>query len=245
MRSRLFSQIDGPSDKPAIVFVHGLAASGAAWQSVSDRLKSRFCLVRYDLRSHGRSPATEASCDPGDLASDLFDVMDDHAIDSAIVVGHSAGGVIAMRAALDRPERVAGLVLVGTASECNDKTAAWYRDVAEVARTQGGAGVLKAMRLRPSEDPVPDGPGFAQVALAMATLNERPLTARLRDSRVRAWIVVGENDFLGVGGSVILHRALAGSVLDIVPDRGHGIYLEDPDWFSQRLAAFVDSLASD
>ncbi|RMF23023.1 MAG: hypothetical protein D6760_06230 [Deltaproteobacteria bacterium] len=52
-------------------------------------------------------------------------------------------------------------------------------------------------------------------------------------------IIVGERDFLGVGGSVILHRAIACSELEIVPGRGHGVYLEDPDWFAERLRRFL------
>ena len=33
-------------------------------------------------------------------------------------------------------------------------------------------------------------------------------------------------------------RAIRGSELEIVPGRGHGIYLEDPDWFAERLGEF-------
>ena len=76
----------------------------------------------------------------------------------------------------------------------------------------------------------------------LAGLNDRPLTERLRSLDVPTLIVVGENDFLGVGGSVILSRALAGSELEIVAGRGHGIYIEDPDGFAKRLAGFVAGL---
>jgi len=150
-----------------------------------------------------------------------------------------------MQAAVDWPDRIEGLVLVGTASECNDRTAAWYRRVAEVARLEGGRAAVEAMRMPAGAGPPPDGPGFAHVASAMATLNHDPLTERLRTLGLPVWIVVGEKDFLGAGGSVILHRAIAGSMLDIVPDRGHGIYLEDPDWFARRLSEFVDSIPAE
>ena len=39
---------------------------------------------------------------------------------------------------------------------------------------------------------------------------------------------------------MILSRTIAGSELEIVAGRGHGIYLEDPDWFAQRLAGFFE-----
>jgi pimeloyl-ACP methyl ester carboxylesterase len=76
----------------------------------------------------------------------------------------------------------------------------------------------------------------------MCTLNREPLTERMRSLSMPTLIVVGEKDFLGAGGSVILSRAVAGSELEIVPGRGHGIYLEDPDWFAERLRRFFDGV---
>lgn len=235
-------EADGPDDAPAIVFVHGLAASLRAWQGQAERLAARFRVVRYDLRSHGGSDAVDEPCARGDLAADLIGLLDALGIDRAVVVGHSAGGVIAMQAALDHPRRVRGLVLVGTASECNDKTAAWYARTAEAARERGGAAAVKALGLKAGDDPVPDGNGFAHLTAAMRSLNRDPLTDALVDLDLPTLIVVGERDFLGVGGSVILSRTIARSELVIVPERGHGIYIEDPDWFAGRIEQFVDGL---
>jgi pimeloyl-ACP methyl ester carboxylesterase len=230
--------VDGDAAAPAVVFVHGLAASSRIWQGQAERLRDRYRVVRYDLRSHGESQAVDVACTRDDLAADLHGILDALAIERAFLVGHSAGGVIAMHAALMRPQRVSGLVLVGTASECNDKTAAWYEKTAALAREQGGTEAVKALGLKPGAAPPPDGNGFAHLALAMRTLSREPLTARLAALAIPALIVVGEKDFLGVGGSVILSRAIRDSELEIVAARGHGIYLEDPDWFAARLDGF-------
>ncbi len=239
---RTYCEVAGPEDALPVVFVHGLAASADVWREPSRRLARRFRTICYDLRSHGRSEAVRRPCTRSDLAADLVGVLDALALDRAFVVGHSAGGVIAMQAAVEYPERLIGLVLVGTASECNDKTAAWYERCAASAREQGGAAALKAMGVRAQGALVPDGEGFAELALAMRTLNRDPLTRQLTGVTLPALVIVGEKDFLGVGGSVILSRALADSRLEIVPERGHGIYLEDPDWFAERLTAFFDEV---
>ena len=227
---------------PAVVFVHGLAASSAVWQSQADRLCDRFRVIRYDLRSHGASQAIDVPCTRSELAEDLVAVLDDVGVGKAFVVGHSAGGVIAMHAALEHTSRLLGLVLVGTASECNEKTAAWYESTATIARERGGTEAVRAMGLRSRGSADPDGPGFSHLALAMRTLNTDPLTSKLRTLSLPTLIIVGEKDFLGVGGSVILNRAIAGSELEIVPERGHGIYLEDPDWFAKRLSDFFEKV---
>jgi pimeloyl-ACP methyl ester carboxylesterase len=232
--------VEGPNGAPAVAFVHGLGASSAVWQGQASRLYDRFRVVRYDLRSHGSSRAVDQPCSRSDLATELIEVLDAATVERAFIVGHSAGGVIAMHTALEHPDRVLGLVLVGTASECNDKTAAWYEQTAATARERGGAEAVRAMGLRSRGASDPDGRGFAHLALAMRTLNSEPLTERLRGLQVPTLIIVGEKDFLGVGGSVILSRAIAGSELEIVAGRGHGIYLEDPEWFAARVTRFFE-----
>jgi pimeloyl-ACP methyl ester carboxylesterase len=77
---------------------------------------------------------------------------------------------------------------------------------------------------------------------AMATLHTAPLTADLDRIRCPALVVVGEKDFLGVGGSVIVSRRVASPCLEIVPERGHAIFHEDPDGFARLVAGFLDSL---
>jgi len=229
----------GPESSPCIVFIHGLAASQQVWAEQATLLGDSFRVLRYDLRSHGGSSALQQACSRSDLADDMFALLDGLEIDRAVIIGHSAGGVVAMQAAVDRPSRVSALVLVGTASECNDKTAKWYAATAESARRAGGETAMKAMGMRRDSGPAPDGGGFAHVALAMHTLNQDPLTEALRSVDIPTLLVVGEKDFLGVGGSVILSRAIADSELEIVPERGHGVYLEDPAWFAERVKRFL------
>jgi pimeloyl-ACP methyl ester carboxylesterase len=231
----------GPDTGPVVVFVHRLAASKEVWDEVTRRLAGRVSVLRYDLRGHGDSAAVDAPCERSDLARDLIALLDHLGVSAAVLVGHSAGGVVAMQAAVDFPDRVRGLVLVGTASACNDRTAAWYAATAEKARQEGGGAAMKAMGVRSADARAPEGRTFAHVALAMRTLNYDPLTERLRALRIPTLIIVGENDFLGVGGSVILSRAIPGAELDIRDGRGHGVYLEEPQWFADRLAGFVTS----
>lgn len=230
----------GPEGAPVVTFVHGLAASMEIWAGQAERLSGRYRVLRYDLRAHGGTASADVPCSRHDLAADLAGLLDVLGIERTAVVGHSAGGVVTQQFAVDYPERVTALGFIGTASECNDKTAAWYTKCIDAARSEGGEAVMKAMGMKPERGPVPDGPGMAPVIEAMRTLNADPLTTALKAVTAPALIVVGEKDFLGVGGSVILSRTVAGSELEIVPGRGHGIYLEDPDWFAARLGAFLD-----
>lgn len=233
-------ELCGPEGAPVVTFVHGLAASLEIWAGQADRLSDRFRVLRYDLRAHGGTTPVDAPCTRSDLASDLAGLLDALGIATSAVVGHSAGGVVAQQFAVDHPSRVSALGFIGTASECNDKTAAWYSKCIELALAEGGAAVMKAMGMKPERGPVPDGRGMAPVIAAMRTLNAEPLTGALAAVVAPTLILVGDKDFLGVGGSVILSRTVRGSELEIVPGRGHGLYLEDPDWFAARLGGFLE-----
>ncbi len=233
-------ELAGAADAPVVTFVHGLVASLEHWSSVSRVLSAQgFRVLRYDLRAHGSTTALQEPCSRHDLAADLVGLLDALGIARTAVIGHSAGGVIAQQTALDFPERVSALGLIGTSSACNDKAAGWYSQCIEVARDKGGAALMQLMGANPEKVAVPDGPGIVPVIEAMRSLNTDPLTERLRALQVPTLIIVGDKDFLGVGGSVILSRAIGGSELEIVPGRGHGIYQEDPDWFAQRLGTFL------
>lgn len=232
-------EIAGPQAAPVVTFVHGLAASLDIWAGQVERLRDRFRVLTYDLRAHGATSSLDQPCSRHDLAADLAGLFDALGIERSAVVGHSAGGVVTQQFAVDHPGRVSALGFIGTASECNDKTAAWYLKCADTARNEGGAAVMKSMGMKPERSPVPDGLGMAPVIDAMRTLNADPLTKALAAVNVPTLIIVGDKDFLGVGGSVILSRTVAGSELEIVAGRGHGIYLEDPDWFAERLGGFL------
>lgn len=246
-RLQVHYELSGPSEAPVVTFVHGLAASLEIWAGQAERLAARgFQVLRYDLRAHGSTTALAEPCSRHDLAVDLVGLLDALGIRRTALVGHSAGGVVTQQTVVDFPQRIRALGLIGTASECNDKTAAWYSKCIDLALNEGGEAVMKSMGMKPDRSPVPNGPGMAPVIEAMRTLNTDPLTERLRaldEAAPPTLIIVGDKDFLGVGGSVILSRALAGSELEIVAGRGHGIYLEDPDWFADRLGTFLSRRA--
>jgi 3-oxoadipate enol-lactonase len=93
-----------------IVLVHGTPLDLTSWDPLVAALDGRRT-IRYDVRGHG---AAEGVPVPGypDLAADLVAVLDELDLAQAHLVGHSWGGQIVLRAALDHPERVSRLSVV-------------------------------------------------------------------------------------------------------------------------------------
>lgn len=97
---------------PVILFCHGLFGQGRNWTSIAKSLAADGFRCRLvDLPNHGRSAWTE-HFSYGETADLVATALDD---EPAIVVGHSLGGKVAMRLALDRPEQVSRLCVVDMA----------------------------------------------------------------------------------------------------------------------------------
>jgi pimeloyl-ACP methyl ester carboxylesterase len=108
----LIHHITSGAGTPPIVLVHGFACARSDWTAQIAHLSPRHRIVSVDLRGHGDSAGSSDECSIERYGADVAEVM--HALDlhSAIVVGHSLGCRVVTEAALQAPERVAGVVFV-------------------------------------------------------------------------------------------------------------------------------------
>jgi pimeloyl-ACP methyl ester carboxylesterase len=98
-----------------VVILHGLLGSLDNWQTIAKKLDEyNFQVFIVDQRNHGKSPHTDKfSYDL--LCSDLLSFFEQNDIIQAHIIGHSMGGKVAMKFALEHPERVNKLVVVDIA----------------------------------------------------------------------------------------------------------------------------------
>lgn len=94
--------------------LHGLLVGNlTTWYfTAAPELAKRHHVMLYDLRGHGRSSATPDGYDVATQARDLAALTADYQPEPMTLVGHSYGALIALRFALDHPERVGKLCLV-------------------------------------------------------------------------------------------------------------------------------------
>jgi 3-oxoadipate enol-lactonase len=215
--------------EPVFVCLHGLVDTLAIWDALAGPLAERGRVVRVDQRAHGESDTPPGPYAREDLAGDVAGVLGALAIDRAILVGHSMGGVVAMTTALLHPERVAGLVLLGTASQCSERVAAWYERIARAGEEEGLEGLARTIygpsarrRIRG------DSQGIAHVTRTLESLFDDPLTPKLAALACPVLLLVGEKDPMGPKASQIIHDALpAGRArLEVIAGRGHWLHVE-------------------
>ena len=97
---------------PLLILLHGLGTSSETWGPTIRALVERFTVFAPDLAGHGQSsgPPLRGSVEP--LVKALDDLCAQQGLETAAVVGHSLGGLVAVRFALNHPDRVSHLVLV-------------------------------------------------------------------------------------------------------------------------------------
>ncbi|KAF2013597.1 fumarylacetoacetate hydrolase-like protein [Aaosphaeria arxii CBS 175.79] len=169
----------GSSDKPPIVFVHGLGGSHEYFAPLiqSTGIERRHSLHLLDLEGHGLSPTSPLSkLSIESFAEDLDGVFQHADIRSgATIVGHSLGCLIAVQFALRHPEKVSKLVLFGPPpSPLPEASVQAFHDFAATVRTQGIPSIADTIvSLAISAKTTASNPIVAS-ALRMALLGQDP-----------------------------------------------------------------------
>ncbi|MDP6978990.1 MAG: alpha/beta hydrolase [Myxococcota bacterium] len=198
-----------------------------------------------DQRGHGGSEAPPGPYRREDLASDVSAVIRDLGAEKVVLVGHSMGGIISMTTALAHPEQIAGLVLIGTASQCNEKTASWYERIAQAGEKDGNAGLVRTIYGKQSKKVI-EGQvqGIAEVTRTLKSLYEDPLTPKLSAIQCPVLLIVGDKDPMGPKASSIIASQFSDAELVTIPDCGHWVHVDEPDAVISAIDRFLTRLES-
>lgn len=233
---------------PSVVLLHGFTQTGRSWDSIADLLDDDIALVAPDAPGHGRSSDRHSSV--AEYAQALT-----ASLVPSLYVGYSMGGRTALHAALARPEKVRGLVLIGA-------TPGIESDAERRARRDSDERLADRLETMPLDTFLEEW--LTQPLFESLPRNEWNLTDRRRNStsglasslrragtgtQASLWnhlAEIGCPVFLVTGGRDAKFTAIAqrmrleiGASCEhvVVPNRGHAVHLEDP--------GFVASLISD
>ena len=243
-------RVVGGEGRHRVVLVHGFTQTLRSWDRVAALLAGAFELVRVDLPGHGGSAEVELTFE--ETAASIGETGG-----RATYVGYSMGGRLCLRLAVDRPELVRSLVLVGASpgladdSERAARRAADEALAAEIERTGTAAFLEKwlVQALFATLDPQPEdldarlantSAGLATALRRLGTGGQEPLWGRLGALEMPVLAVAGEHDvrYTDIAGQMV--AAIGGNArAAIVPGAGHAAHLERPEDFSRLLTGFL------
>jgi len=124
--TRLHYRRTGDPARPAVLMLHGAASNlEEPFMALSDALAEEH-VIWLDRPGLGWSERPEGDWSPQHEADLIVRTLDALGVERATLIGHSWGGAIAMRTALDHPDRVDGLVLIAPALGAWIGEAAWF-----------------------------------------------------------------------------------------------------------------------
>jgi pimeloyl-ACP methyl ester carboxylesterase len=110
---RIVYDVRGPGTSPPVLFIQGVGLHGDGWLPQTEALADHFRCLTFDNRGMGRSEFSGAVT-VEQMAADALAILDAEKIESAHVVGHSLGGLVALHLALAARPRVRSLALLCT-----------------------------------------------------------------------------------------------------------------------------------
>jgi pimeloyl-ACP methyl ester carboxylesterase len=106
-----------PSAKETIVFSHGLLWSSKMYGKQVEYLKSRYRIIVYDHRGHGKSSVTDGGYDMDQLYLDVVALIEYLQLGKVHFAGLSMGGIVGLRLAARRPDLLHSLILMDTSAQ--------------------------------------------------------------------------------------------------------------------------------
>jgi non-heme chloroperoxidase len=245
----------GPADAVPLILLHGFPDSWLSYETVLANLPSTIRAIALSQRGFGNSDKPEGGYHPRDLAADLADFMKLQRIPRAILAGHSMGALVAQSFAVAFPERVAGLVLIGTFKAQRDNKE-MARLIDDVSRMSDPIDLDRVQAFQASTLAQPVADEFFRTMVAEgARLPLRIWRAVLRDvavyddfaqlSRIATPTILfwGERDaFSTYEQQQELVSEIDGAELRVYAGAGHSLHWEEPRRFAADLANFVRAL---
>jgi 3-oxoadipate enol-lactonase len=249
---RLFYEAAGQG--PVIIMIHDGLLHRETWNAQFAAFARHYRVIRWDRRGYGRSSTPTT---PFSQLDDLYAVIKALKVERTALLGCSAGGLLAIHFALDHPQMVTALVLVGpivTGLGFSDH----FTSRGNRAIPRSDATVDQRIEYWTSKDPwIMSSESIAakQTMRALLTANrqnlegtgqqlarwpDQPALGRLSQIKVPTLLVVGESDIPDVHTHVgAIQAGIAGSKRVVLNHSGHLPHVEVPEAFNEVVLGFL------
>ena len=240
-----------------VALLHGLYGQANNFATVQRRLAEGRRVIVLDLRNHGASPHAPDMSYPA-MAEDVLETLRDLGALPCALVGHSMGGKVAMRAALDAPAAVSRLLVVDIAPVAYDHAGFHGRYVAAMRAVELRPGLTRAAADAALAEAVPDKATRSFLLLNLRfggtpswRLNLEAIEAALPalagwplpdDGPYRGpalFLAGGRSDYIRPESREAIRALFPASRVVTLKEAGHWVHADDPEGFIGVAEAFI------
>lgn len=247
---------DGAEGKPVLTLVHGVGGQLGYWDWVVDDLAKDFRILRYDQRGHGESGKPRGKIDIHEFVADLKALLDHVGVKKTHLFGFSLGGLVVQKFALEHPEYIDRLIIMGSVAGRTEDEKVRVMDRLEILRSLGPLGHYDAsvdrwftpefraahpeiMAKRREYASQMDPECYVAAYRVLAT---NDFADRLHEIKLKTLVATGEHD---AGSnprmSKLMHDRIAGSRFHIFPKLRHNLLFEAPLQVSGLVRDFLQN----
>jgi len=241
-----------------ILFIHGFCENKSIWAGIVKELSSHFRCVCIDLPGFGASQANKNQFSIADIASQVYDFIQFHALKDVVVIGHSLGGYVSLELAHQHPDALKGFGLFHSTSfaDSDEKKSNRNKTIAFVEkhgvppivdgfvdslfyqknreRLESEVETVKAMASETKKE--------VHIAYSAAMRDRPDLSHLLSEFGKPVLLIAGEQDAAVPFESSVAQSKMA-QLLDFVAleNVGHMGMIEAPDKCTEAIRRFVEN----
>lgn len=237
-----------------VVMVHGLGGTSNVWGPQADVLSRYYRVIRLDLPGSGRSPAS-GPLSINTLVEAVTAVMERNGATNAHLIGHSMGTIVCQHLAVQKPELVRSLALIGPLAAPPEAARPNIRGRAAKARAEGMTGIagdiVQAGTSAATKASRPSAAAFVRELLMRQVAEDYARTcealadaqaAPVEQLRCKALLIVGSEDNSSPPPSVrTLAARIPGAQVKLIDGCGHWATVECPSQVNEALLDFYFS----
>ena len=245
----------GISTGTPVIFLHGYTDSWHSFDSVLSNLPKNIHAFAITQRGHGNSDKPASGYSPKDFANDVAAFIEKRKLGPVVVVGHSMGGVVVQRFAMDHPDLTKAVVIIGSATSVkNFSSVKEFVEMVNQLNDPIEPAFAEEFQKSTLAKPINDSyykelvgeslkvPARVWKGILNDLMNYDP-SGELNNIRKPTLIVWGEQDiFCQRESQDNLLKSIKNSRLLIYKRTGHAVHWEEPQRFSNDLVIFINSL---
>jgi len=245
----------GNSDGLPIILLHGYTDSWHSFDSVLRNLPKNFHAFAITQRGHGNSDKPVSGYSPKDFANDVAAFIEKRKLGPVVIVGHSMGGVVAQRFAMDHPKHTKAIVIIGSATSVkNFSSVNEFVEIVNQLNDPIEPAFAEEFQKSTLAKPINNlyykelvGESLKVPARVWKTIlndlmNYDP-SAELINIRKPTLVIWGDQDiFCKQESQYNLLESIKDSRILVYKGTGHAVHWEEPKRFSNDLVLFIKNL---
>lgn len=234
-----------------VLFLHGWLGSWRYWYPTVEVMAEQFRTYSFDFWGFGDSRRTNVSESIQNYSSQVVNFLDALGIDRILLVGHSMGGMVALKTAIDYPQRIQRVVTVGAPFQ--GTSLSWLLKLTDIsffanvfARWPWLRGNLFRFFLGEARDPavheiISDSlkSSASTLRLAVSSMMRTDLRPELPMLQVPGLIIHGGRDDIVNPNQADLFDDTPKAEVVLMPRSRHFPFLDEPELFNRLLLQFL------